>query len=161
LPTNPHVWGTLEMPGYKTHTTAGLVVFCVAIFLVGWAGVYRPQPGTGVALAVLCLLGALLPDIDTDSKGQNLFYGGLVILDAWLLYTQRYKWAAVLGFCALLPALGHHRGWTHTWWAMLLVPLPVLVLPTALGMMPWPELVPYYGAVVLGYFSHLVLDRKL
>ena len=43
---------------------------------------------------------------------------------------------------------------------MLLVPLPLALLPIWLyGASPW-AMAPLYGAVVVGYFSHLMLDRK-
>jgi hypothetical protein len=35
------------------------------------------------------LLGALFPDVDTDSKGQNLFYGLLIVVDGTLIYYHR------------------------------------------------------------------------
>ena len=64
-----------------------------------------------------------------------------------------------LGLFAILPILGKHRGWTHTYWAMLLIPSPLLVLPMVL----FPEAaplsgLPFYGAAVVGYFSHLFMD---
>jgi membrane-bound metal-dependent hydrolase YbcI (DUF457 family) len=59
----------------------------------------------------------------------------------------------------MLPILSRHRGWTHTWWAMLLVPSPLLILPYL--HVPERPLVglPFYGAAVVGYLSHLVVDR--
>jgi len=123
-------------------------------------GYYRPEPETAVALMAIALLGAMFPDTDTDSKGQNLFYGCLVVLDLALMIKGYYKWAAIIGFCAMLPALGHHRGWTHTWWAMLLIPLPIILLPVIFYRVAPETLLPFYLAAVTGYFSHLLLDRK-
>jgi membrane-bound metal-dependent hydrolase YbcI (DUF457 family) len=100
----------------------------------------------------------LWPDVDTDSKGQSLFYWIFVLVDTFLIVTQRFEAAAYLGFFALLPALGHHRGWTHTWWAMLLIPSPLLLWP----YLNWPDRplvgLPFYGAAVVGYLSHLYMD---
>ena len=148
------------MPGYKAHLTGGILFGAGCLGAVVWFGVYRPDPQTGLALLVVTLLGALFPDTDTDSKGQNLFYGCLVILDLGLMIQGRYQWAAILGFCAMLPAIGHHRGWTHTWWAMLLIPLPIIILPVVFYQISPATILPFYLAAVLGYFSHLVLDRK-
>jgi len=148
------------MPGYKAHLTGGALFGGGCLAAVVWFGIYQPDPETALVLFVITLLGALFPDTDTDSKGQNLFYGALVVLDLALMIQGRYKWAAILGFCAMLPAIGHHRGWTHTWWAMLLIPLPIIVLPVIFYRIPPADLLPFYLAAVLGYFSHLVLDRK-
>jgi membrane-bound metal-dependent hydrolase YbcI (DUF457 family) len=117
--------------------------------------------GYPLALFVLTLLFALWPDVDTDSKGQNLFYGLFFTADLFLIVTEQFKEAAYLGLFALLPALGHHRGWTHTWWAMLLIPSPLLVLPYL--HVPERPLVglPFYGAAVVGYLSHLAMDGML
>jgi membrane-bound metal-dependent hydrolase YbcI (DUF457 family) len=148
------------LPGYKLHLTGGF--FCGGLILgsLTWKNIYNPEPMTGVALMTVCLLGTLFPDTDTDSKGQNLFYLCLVILDLSLMVMKLFQWAAIVGFCAMLPALGHHRGWTHTWWAMILVPLPIIILPAFFYGFSIETLLPFYIAAVVGYFSHLLLDRK-
>ena len=148
------------MPGYKAHLAGGVLFGGGCLAAAVWFGVYRPDPETASALLLIALLGAMFPDTDTDSKGQNLFYGALVVMDLALMIQGRYRWAAILGFCAMLPAIGHHRGWTHTWWAMLLVPLPILLLPVIFYRISPADLLPFYLAGVAGYFSHLALDRK-
>lgn len=108
-----------------------------------------------------CLLGGLFPDVDTDSKGQNLFYSLLIVVDGTLIYHHYYRWAAWLGLCAMLPALGHHRGWTHTWWAMIVVGAPIVLIPVfILGEDNFLYFLPFYISFTAGYFSHLLLDRK-
>jgi membrane-bound metal-dependent hydrolase YbcI (DUF457 family) len=149
------------MAGYKGHLVGGAAVWGGVLAAVTWFGVYRPDPKTAGVLGAVTLMGSLFPDTDTDSKGQNFFYGILVILDLALMIKGMYKWAAVLGFCAMLPAVGRHRGWTHTWWAMLIVPLPILLLPVVFYGAPVSGPMPFYLAAVAGYFSHLVLDRKM
>ncbi len=147
------------MPGYKGHLMGGSVFAACA-----WAGVAlwlpsgAPGPLLGLVLAAVTVMAALFPDVDTDSKGQGLFYSILAAVDLGLLFYGQYRWAAVLGFAAMLPALGHHRGWTHSWWAMLLVPLPILLLPVLFWGLPPLALAPFYIAAVLGYLSHLILD---
>jgi membrane-bound metal-dependent hydrolase YbcI (DUF457 family) len=149
------------MPGYKGHIIGAIILWFLCLLAVIGFGVYEPEPKTALVLLSIVLLGALFPDTDTDSKGQNLFYGCFVILDLALMIKGEYKWAAILGFCALLPAIGHHRGWTHTWWAMFLVPLPIIALPIIFYDFPLEMLLPFYLAGVLGYLSHLILDRKM
>lgn len=150
----------VSLPGYKLHLTGALVFGGLVLGALTWKNVYNPEPMTGVALMTVCLLGALFPDTDTDSLGRNLFYLCLVILDLALMALELFKWAAIVGFCAMLPAIGHHRGWTHTWPAMILVPLPILILPAFFYGFSISSLLPFYLAAVAGYFSHLLLDRK-
>ncbi|EFL49727.1 membrane-bound metal-dependent hydrolase [Solidesulfovibrio fructosivorans JJ]] len=147
------------MPGYKTHMAGAAVVTGAAVAGAWWLGVYRPGYETMAGLGFFAILGGLFPDVDTDSTGRRFFYGAALLADAILIVRQQYRYAAVLGFCGLLPAIGSHRGWTHTWWAALLVPCTILLGPMLLLGMPWRPFLPYYIAAVLGYFSHLLLDR--
>jgi len=149
------------MPGYQGHLAGGLffaVMGMIGAVLSGWLII---DPLLAFGLTGFCLLGALFPDVDTDSKGQNLFYAVFAALDLGLILRGEYVWAAWLGFFAMLPAVGSHRGWTHTLWAMLLVPLPILAVPAAVsGTESVMVFLPFYGAFVLGYLSHLLLDGE-
>jgi len=98
--------------------------------------------------------------VDTDSVGQKLFYSLLAVINLTLMVLGHYKWAAVLGFCALLPVAARHRGFIHTWWAMFAVPLAIFIIPLIFYDVPWKTLFPFYLASVFGYFTHLLLDRK-
>lgn len=155
------------MAGYKGHLAGALVFF--GVYLAGLALVFSVDQayqrfteleliGVPVVLLGLCLMFGLWPDVDTNSKGQNLFYSLFFLVDALLIAQRKFEWAAYLGLFAILPILGKHRGWTHTYWAMLLVPSPLLILPYVL----FPEKplagLPFYGAAVVGYFSHLFMD---
>jgi membrane-bound metal-dependent hydrolase YbcI (DUF457 family) len=98
------------------------------------------------------------PDVDTNSKAQDIFLGLAFIVDVLLVATGRIQAAAYLGLIAMLPIITHHRGWTHTKWAMLAVPLPILLVPYLHNRAILPASIMYYGAAVAGYFSHLLLD---
>ncbi len=149
------------MPGYKGHLAGGLLVGGLAIGAAMITGRIAHAPLHFTGLMGFCLLGALFPDVDTDSKGQNLFYAVLILLDGTLIFEQYYRWAAWLGLCAMLPALGHHRGWTHTWWAMVLVGTPIIFIPALFfNAGNLAASLPFYAAFSLGYFSHLLMDRK-
>lgn len=147
------------MPGFKAHLFGGALFCILALIAVLWLGIYRPDHETLVLLVVITLLAALFPDVDTDSKGRILFYGALLAVHLALMIQGHYRLAAILGFCALLPAVAHHREWTHSWWAMLLVPLPIVILPVVFYDRSLEAALPFYVAAVIGYLSHLVLDR--
>jgi membrane-bound metal-dependent hydrolase YbcI (DUF457 family) len=156
------------MAGYKGHL-AGATLFVLGyIALLAYAfsvdAAYEQfsaleQIGYPLSLVALALLFGLWPDVDTNSKGQRVFYSIFLVTDLFLIATEQFRAAAYLGLVALLPVLSHHRGWTHTWWAMLLIPSPLLILPYL--HVPERPLVglPFYGAAVVGYLSHLVVDR--
>ncbi len=148
------------MPGYKVHICGSIVAGLLVLLMLVNVGLYIIEPQQLTILIVLCILGALFPDIDTDSKGKRLYYSGMLILSLALIYFKEFQWAAYLGVLAMLPGVTAHRGWTHTWWAMLLVPMPMLLLPYYVYGQPFPTLLPYYVAFVTGYFSHLLLDKE-
>ncbi len=163
------------MSGYRGHLVGAsvfavgyLALFGYAIF-VGLAQRYftllewgeYPLLGYVLALGTLVILFGLWPDVDINSMGQRIFYSIFLVADVFLIVTEQFRAAAYLGLVAMLPILSRHRGWTHTWWAMFLVPLPLLILPYL--HMPEHPLVglPFYGAAVVGYLSHLVVDYAL
>ncbi len=149
------------MPDYRGHLAGGLifgVMGVVGAILLGLL-VFEPLQVSG--LIGFCLLGALFPDVDTNSKGQNLYYAVFVVLDLALIIRGLYVWAAWFGLFSMLPAVGSHRGWTHTWWAMLLVPVPIIAIPFFMQVEnALLSFGPYYVAFATGYFSHLILDGR-
>lgn len=146
------------MPGYKTHMAGGAGAATAALAAGMYLKWYSASPLVMAALISISTMAALFPDTDTESKGQNFFYGLMAATDIVLIVNKYYEWAAILGLFAMLPALGKHRGWTHTWWAMLLVPAPLIALPWAFFRTPVEVTAPFYLAAVVGYFSHLLLD---
>ncbi len=158
---------TEPVAGYRGHLAGAAVFF--GVYLAGLALVYSVDQAYRqfsdvelvaypVALLGLCLMFGLWPDVDTNSKGQNLFYLLFFVVDVVLIATRRFEQAAYLGLFCILPALGKHRGWTHTYLAMLVIPSPLLVLPYLLAPERPLAGLPFYGAAVVGYFSHLVMD---
>jgi membrane-bound metal-dependent hydrolase YbcI (DUF457 family) len=148
------------MANYTGHLLGGFIVGGLSLFGLSHFKVYKLNIHNSVLLMAAVMLGALFPDVDTHSKSRRVIYTLFITIDLSLMIAKLYKWAAILGFCAMLPALGQHRGWTHTWWAMLLVPSVILFVAMLLYNQTVMEILPYYLAMVAGYFSHLLLDRK-
>ena len=154
------------MANYKGHVVGGVLVN------TGYLSVLRAVPGdilqnTGgilsnwqflAGLYVIAVLFALWPDVDTNSKGQNIFYALAFIADVLLIIVGRTEAAAYLGLLAMTPILGRHRGWTHSKLAMLLIPLPVVIVPYLHKSELFGASLLIYGACVAGYFSHLLFD---
>ncbi len=154
------------MANYRGHVVGGIV----AGFLVS-AGSYLVTSGNlpdGGALmqdwqllggvTLLAVLFGLWPDIDTNSKAQDLFFGIAFVFDVVLLITEQYAAAAFLGLIAMTPIVGSHRGWTHSKIAALLVPTPILIIPYLANNYVGQTAILLYAGSVAGYFSHLLLD---
>lgn len=109
-------------------------------------------------LIVIGILFGLWPDVDTNSKGQDIFFSIAFITDVLLIVNGRLEAAAYLGLLGMTPILGKHRGWTHSKIAMLLVPLPIVIVPYLHKSSILPTAMLVYGAAVAGYFSHLLFD---
>ena len=154
------------MANYKGHIVGGLaagVVYAIAMTAVPVERLaeYAQLLDDWQALAavfVIAMLFALFPDVDTNSKAQDIFFWLIFIVDVLLIWNGYFIAAAFLGLIAMLPILTHHRGWTHAKWALVLVPLPILLVPLLYSNTLLPIAVVYYGAAVTGYFSHLLLD---
>jgi membrane-bound metal-dependent hydrolase YbcI (DUF457 family) len=154
------------MAGYKGHIVGGVVLggvyagvlnFVPFEHFVEMAGVLHNWQALA-AVMVISILFALFPDIDTNSKGQNIFYGLALAMDVLLIWSGNIQAAAYLGVIAMLPIVGKHRGWTHSKLAMILVPLPIVIVPYLYNdKILWASAL-FYGAAVVGYFSHLLLD---
>jgi hypothetical protein len=154
------------MSGYRGHIAGGIVVntaYIAAIYIfanhvITKAGIRLEDWQLLVGLYVLAVLFALWPDVDTNSIGQNIFFGIAFIADILLIATGRFEAAAYLGLLAMTPIVGKHRGWTHSRIAMVLVPAPIVIVPYLHSPKLLPLCLLLYGAAVAGYFSHLLLD---
>lgn len=154
------------MANYKGHIAGGLVFGGIYTAAMTQVPVEQLAEAAGVlndwqAMAgvfIIAMLFGLFPDVDTNSKAQDIFYWTLFALDVALIADGAIQAAAYLGLIAMLPILSHHRGWTHSKWAMFLVPLPILLIPYLYSDSVLPVSTVYYGAAVAGYFSHLFLD---
>jgi membrane-bound metal-dependent hydrolase YbcI (DUF457 family) len=154
------------MANWKGHVGGGIVLGGAFALALSFVPVERYAEAAGVlhdwqamaAILVLSTLFALFPDVDTNSKGQNIFFGLALSVDILLIWSGNIQAAAYLGLVAMLPVVGKHRGWTHSKWAMLLIPLPILIVPYLYNEQMLQVSVVYYGAAVVGYFSHLLLD---
>lgn len=157
------------MANYKGHIVGGLGAG------VAYVGALNFLPGellekTGgvlgdwqmlAGLFVLSMLFGLWPDIDTNSKGQDVFFGAAFALDVLLIAYGYLEAAAYFGLICMFPILGKHRGWTHSKIAMLLVPAPIVLVPYLNKSSILATYLLFYGAAVAGYFSHLLLDGRI
>jgi len=154
------------MSGYRGHIAGAIAVngaYVAAVKLaptsvLDRSGIALDDWQLLIGLFVIAVLFGLWPDVDTNSMGQNIFFGLAFIADIILIATGKLEAAAYLGLLAMTPIVGKHRGWTHSKLAMVLVPLPILLVPFIHNQHLLPQTLLIYGAAVAGYFSHLLLD---
>lgn len=154
------------MANYKGHIAGGVIFGLAFAGVVSFFPVEQFAESAGVlrdwqaltAVIVISVLFSLFPDVDTNSKAQDMFFGIAFPLDILLLWQGYIQAAAYLGLIAMLPIVGHHRGWTHKKWAMFVIPLPILIVPYLYNDQILQASIVYYSAAVVGYSSHLFLD---
>lgn len=154
------------MASWKGHVGGGVVCAAVYAGAIAFLPIENLAEAAGflhdwqavLAVFLISTMFALFPDVDTNSKGQDILYYILFGLDILLIATGNVLAAAYLGLIAMLPILGHHRGWTHKKWAMIVVPLPILLVPYLYNDTFVLSSVVFYGAAITGYFSHLLFD---
>jgi general stress protein CsbA len=154
------------MANYKGHVAGGALFGGLYWALISYIPIAQLAESAGLlhdwqatfAIFIVSMLFGLFPDVDTNSKAQDLFFAIIFPLDILLIANQRIEAAAYLGLIAMLPIIGKHRGWTHKKWAMIVVPLPILLIPYAYNASILGLSAIYYGAAVAGYFSHLLFD---
>lgn len=151
------------MSSYKGHLFGGVLFYIPFAFLLGILFDYDALPAWQYAIQLLILFGitllfALFPDVDIKSKGQKIFYWIFFLLDLMLIVSGLWREAAFLGLFAMTPLISKHRGWTHSFWAALLIPLPFILLPMWYAEAHWTTGLPYYLAAVTGNLSHRFMD---
>ncbi len=144
------------MPGYRGHTI-GALFFCGILYVFPfWLPMSWMEKLACVSIAVFF---GLWPDVDTKSKGQALFLTGFLIADVILILREKFEIAAYMGLIIVLPILSRHRGWTHNPAGMLLIPGGLYLAAVYLTGISPEILFPYFIAAVLGYCSHIVMDK--
>lgn len=157
------------MAGYKGHTfgAAGVCLAYVLLLLFLPLSIFAQTSGLlsswqlVTAMFIVAMLFGLWPDIDTNSRGQDIFFGIAFVTDVILIWQGYLEAAAYLGLLAMTPIVGKHRGWTHSRIAMFVVPLPILLVPVLYRIDMFDTALLLYGAAVSGYFSHLLLDGRI
>lgn len=143
------------MPGYKGHSVGGLIAFGALRFALDSL---RPTPLTSIEWGACTLLGALFPDIDIKSRGQNIFYLALAVGYGLALMAGKLTWSPFFVAAALFPMLMRHRGLSHNvWFAVAIsgcIGLGLSIVFPAHAQAAWLDAL-FFGAGVL---SHLVLD---
>ena len=150
------------MASGKGHLVGGMIFALIGLHLFAHY-FFVPTYLDMVIYVSLALMFSVWPDVDIKSIGQKFFYSVFFLTDCYLIFHEQYQLAAYLGLLIILPILAKHRGWTHSIWAMFLIPSPLLLYPVlkggSLDAFTFSG-VPYYASALTGYFSHLFLDGK-
>lgn len=145
------------MPGYKGHLVGGTLTFALALYAMDGAGVHFTHV-QAVQWFISALAGCLFPDVDVKSKGQNIFYKGMLVALLCMLFYGYHRPFMMVSVAAMVPMIVRHRGIFHRLWFVIGMPtLGALFLAT---YYPAYESTIYFNTLffVMGAISHLWLD---
>ena len=135
---------------WKSHFMGGVLVTCLASFIIFYNGYLLLEPLNGIYLLAICFVFSLLPDIDIGTsiirKVFTVIAGGLLIYA--FIYHMNYLG---IGIAALLIFIQffHHRGMAHS---------------IVTGLLLSASLYLYFGnfifpiVAILNFMTHLALD---
>lgn len=110
------VEGEIVMPGYRTHIVGGIGTFTALFYFFQKVSSVQCAFLTALSCFFVTILGSLFPDVDTKSKGQMIFYQGLLLYLLFLLWAQKFKTFMIITCLFMLPLLVPHRGLFHRIW---------------------------------------------
>ena len=143
------------MPGYKGHLIAGSLLYA---FSVWQFNLLSKDIVLLLTWFVCTLAGSLFPDIDTKSKGQQIFYLLFSVLLASSIVLKKYTLGAWAGLIGFLPLLSRHRGLFHS--SFFLIFLIILVCHHLTLVLPGYKTLVFSATYffALGVLSHLLCD---
>lgn len=143
------------MPGYRGHLSGAMIPIAI-FYLFGVGAFYSWQVLSYMSL--LTFLGALAPDIDTQSRGRSLFFVLLFGIALFAFFVR--VWALFFGvfvlFYSVLQLVHRQRLHRFSFWAMIVFFISAVVI----FIQPEWTVFVLLGAVsfLLGVVSHLLLD---
>jgi hypothetical protein len=141
------------------HIFGGIIAYSIILCIISTKIAISPLM-TALGL-LLCLLGAIIPDIDTKSTIRGLIYSKWLLLVPLVLLILRFD-PLIIGittFVGILPFITRHRGLFHSKTVLIIAP----IVAASIGY--WHQ--PLYGPKILlgtiffisGTISHLLLDK--
>ena len=148
------------MASGKGHIKGGILFFIIFMYTI-FTYFTTPTLIDASIYFVLFIAGALFPDTDIKSIAQKSFYLMFFLFDVFLIFIGKIDIAAYFGVVIILPLLGKHRGWTHSYYTMFLLSGLILAVPIFQSGIQDFSTAMYAISFFLGFISHLFLDNLI
>lgn len=144
------------MPHYKAHLVGGLGAFGLVYYTIFWG---NASPVLSLEWLSCALIGAMFPDIDTQSKGRKIYYVFLSILGLFFYFKADMYALSFIVFLMIIPLFLTHRGMTHSLIFIIILMLGIVYyvqthFPVYCSLIASDAL--FFSA---GAISHILLDR--
>jgi hypothetical protein len=148
------------MPQYKIHIQAGIITWALLLFGMSW-GHRLVTFARAAELLLFTILGSLVPDIDTRSKGRAVFFRLYLISAILLIIFRWWNILASMSAVVLLAWLAPHRALFHNiWFICCMVMSAVLFARTISSTCAMIVLIDGLFFIA-GALSHILLDVGL
>lgn len=110
------------MSGFKKHNyyaIAGSIAISIVIFAMG------SKIETALALALALYLGANFPDLDTNSIPSMWAARVSILASIYFVLIEKPIYAVFVCMVFIAPKVSRHRGWTHKYGTLVLIPVIV------------------------------------
>jgi hypothetical protein len=153
---------------FKGHVTGGLATsFVLAVTSSLVLGPQHLNITSSEVIFTVCFFMSLFPDLDTNSIPQRWFYRILLFVMPIIYFTGQIDYFFIVSFLSILPLIHKHRGWTHWKITPFIIGIATLYFydkEKGFYFIKYGDLALNYFffllAVVLGHYTHLVLDSK-
>lgn len=153
------------MPNWHIHLIAGICAFFILLFAFSVSGIII-KPLLLIFSFFICSFSCLFPDLDSKKSKIHRVITGLIflIITAFIIVYAANKILLMAGLILIwfvslkliLKIRIRHRGFLHSIFAGFLIGLLAgLIAQLLLG-----SFIPGFFAFI-GFFSHLVLDKKI
>ena len=108
------------MSGFQKHNyyaMAGSVLISISLIAVG------VKPEFALILSLSGYLGANFPDLDTASTPSMWAARFVIASSAYFIYIDKLIYAVIVGIIFAAPKISKHRGWTHKYSTLVLIPV--------------------------------------
>lgn len=147
------------MPGYRTHVVGGIGAFTILFYVFQKVASSHSAFLTALSCFFVTILGALFPDVDTKSKGQMIFYQGLLLYLLFLLWTENFKTFMIITCLFMLPLLVPHRGLFHRIWFLTFLTIGASGIVLLFFSKQSYDLIVHILFFYIGALSHVFLDK--
>ena len=144
------------MANFVGHSVGGIITSTVGCAIVTYNREHlNVSLEELIILPVVSYMFSIFPDIDIKSTPSKFFYSIIIISLIYLFYNEMYAFANILGIVSLIPQIVSHRGFFHSYFAAMLIPLAVTY------SVPFGDNKLFlYLFAISGYYTHLILDSK-
>lgn len=142
------------MANYKGHIAGSIIFFLAGLALLSPICVKNEY----IPLLLSTLIGALFPDLDTKSKGRNIFKKLLpIIIIILIIKNDLHSLLLTILFFSFSLFVGHRGIFHRTWFLCLNGLLFTSLIHTIFATTLKKDLL-IWAFFLLGSLSHLVLD---